>query len=301
MIKDEIVIAEALNGAVRIRAAVTTAVVQEAQKLHEMYPTSCAALGRVMTANALMASDLKDANARINIRIDGKGPVGLIVSQADGAGHVRGYVDNPQVYLFRNSDGKLDVGQAVGHNGTLTVTKDLGLKEPFTGVVNLQTGEIGDDFAYYFAVSEQTPSVVGVGVLVDTDYSVKAAGGMIIQLMPDATEETIEAVEKVAKIMRPVSQSIDNGMTAEEMIKELFPDANILGTQPISWQCSCSKEHFGDALALVHEKDLEAMINEDHGCEAVCQYCGAKYNFTEDELKAILEKHRNVENRNSLD
>ncbi len=298
--RDEIVIAEALNGAVRIHAAVTTAMVEEVRSLKEMYPTSCAALGRVMTANALMASDLKDPNARINVRIDGKGPVGTILSQADGEGNVRGFVDNPQVYLFRNSDGKLDVGQAVGRNGTLTVSRDLGLKEPFTGVVNLQTGEIGDDFAYYFAVSEQTPSVVGVGVLVDTDYSVKAAGGIIIQLLPNAPEEVIEAVEKAAGAMRPVSASVDQGMNAEEIIKELFPDAVILDHKPVQWRCDCSREHFARGLALIHEKDLQEMIDEDHGCETVCQYCGRKYQFTEEELKEILQKHINVENRTHI-
>ncbi|NCB32648.1 MAG: Hsp33 family molecular chaperone HslO [Erysipelotrichia bacterium] len=299
--KDEIVIADALNGAVRIHAAVTTAMVEQARLLNEMYPTSCAALGRVMTANALMASDLKDPNARITVRIDGKGPVGSILSQADGRGNVKGFTDNPQVYLFRNSDGKLDVGQAVGRNGTLTVSKDLGLREPFTGVVNLQTGEIGDDFAYYFAVSEQTPSVVGVGVLVNTDYSVKAAGGIFIQLLPNAAEEIIEAAEMAAKTMRPVSASVDRGMNAEEIIRELFPDANIMDHRPVQWNCDCSKDHFARGLALIHEKDLLAMIEEDHGCETVCQYCGRKYQFTEEELKEILQRHQNVENRTSID
>ena len=290
-------IAEALGGRVRIHAARTTALAESARKLHDMYPTSAAALGRVMTVDALMASDLKDPNARIVTSIHGDGPIGNIISQADGRGNVRGFADNPQVYLYRNRDGKLDVGMGVGHSGTLTVVKDLGLREPFTGVVQLQTGEIGDDFAYYFALSEQTPSVVAVGVLVDTDYSVRAAGGLLLQLMPDADEETIEAVEQIAHTMKPVSAYIDEGKTPEDIIRLLLPDAVILQHRGVQWHCGCSREHYLDALSMIQKEELEQMIHEDHGCEVTCQYCGKKYAFTEEELKEALAKKSHVEDR----
>lgn len=287
--KDTLVIAEALNGQVRIHIASTTQLVEQARLAHDMFPTSCAALGRVMTINALMASDLKKPHEKVVVHIDGKGPVGTIVSQADGQGNVRAFVSDPQVYLFRENDNKLDVGKAVGTHGALMVTKDLGLKEPFTGMVDLQTGEIGDDFAFYFATSEQTPSVVALGVLVNPDYSVKAAGGMLLQLLPNATEETIEAVENLTRAMKPMSSYIDMDMKPEEILHTLFEDAKVLGEKDIRWYCGCSRDHYFNALSLLREHDLQEMIEEDHGCEIVCQYCGTKYAFDEGELKLALE------------
>jgi len=186
---EKIWIAEAVNEEVRIHAAKTTELVEEARRAHNLAPTSAAALGRTMTVTGLMASDLKSDEEHVDVRIDGHGPIGQVHVQADGKGNVRGYVDNPNVYLSRE-DGHLDVGAGVGTNGTLSVTRDMGLKEPFTGTVALQTGEIGDDFAYYYAISQQTPSVVAVGVLVDTDCTIAEAGGMIIELLPNASEET---------------------------------------------------------------------------------------------------------------
>lgn len=292
LMNDEIVIAEALQGQVRIHAARTTAMVSEAQKIHNCAPTSAAALGRTMTVAALMASDLKNPNEHVKVRIDGKGPCGAINVQADGAGNVRGLIGNPGVHMVR-SDGHLAVGQAVGINGSLTVSRDMGLKEPFTGIVPLQTGEIGDDFAYYYAVSEQTPSVVAVGVLIDTDLSVNSAGGLIFQLLPNAEEEIIEAVEKVAREMKHVSEYMKEERSVDDIVRELFPDAAILSHKPVQWYCDCSKDHFADALATLHDKDLKDMIEEDHGAEIVCDYCHKAYQFTEAELQQILEgKHR---------
>ncbi len=295
--KDGLVIASALGQQVRIHAAVTTEMCEQARQAHQMAPGSCAALGRTMSAAALIASDLKRPEEHVVVTIDGGGPVGRISVQADGAGNVRGYTADPNVYFFRESDRKIDVARAVGTNGTLTVSRDMGLKEPFTGVVALQSGEIGYDFAYYFAVSEQTHSVVALGVLVDTDLSVRAAGGMFIQLLPGAPEEVIQKVEEIAAAMRPMSEYVDSGMDAEAVIRLLFPDAAIMDRREVRWHCDCSKERFADALMLLNEADLKQLIEEDHGAEAVCQYCSGRYRFTEDELREILERHRNVENR----
>ena len=300
--QDKLVIAEALDGAVRIRAVRTTELVEEARKSHNMMPTSCAALGRVLSVTAIMASDMKEDDAKTVVTINGHGPAGTIVAQADGAGNVRGFIGDPGLYLVNEQTGKLDVGGAVGKNGTMSVSKDLGLKEPFVGVVDLVSGEIGDDFTYYFAASEQTPSAVAVGVLVNIPgCDVRAAGGLVIQMMPNASEEAIEYVENITKTMKPVSNYIDEGKTPEEIITLLFPDAKLLDEREIRWYCDCSKEHFASALSLVQEKDLEEMIRDDHGAEITCQYCGKTYSFSEEELKEILEKHRNVEDRKRLD
>lgn len=296
MSKDEIVIADALDGQVRIHAANTTQMVEEARKVHDCWPTSAAALGRTMTVTALIASDLKEKKEHVIVGINGQGPAGKISVQADGDGNVRGYITDPHVYLKR-ADGHLDVGKAVGTNGTLTVSRDMGLKEPFTGVVPLQTGEIGDDFAYYYAISEQTRSVVAVGVLVGTDLHIASAGGMVIQLLPDAGEETIEAVEAAVKVMKPMTVYMQEGKTPEEVIHLLFPDAGILGHRDVRWHCDCSKEHFMDGMAALHEKDLQDMIEEDHGAEIVCQYCGRKYQLSEDDLKLILENKKRAADR----
>ncbi len=298
--QDRLVVAEALNGTVRIRAARTTDLVEEARKAHQMMATSTAALGRVLTVDAIMASEMKDEDAKTVVTVNGHGPAGTIIAQADGAGNVRGFIGDPSLYLFNEETGKLDVGAAVGRNGTLSVSKDLGLKEPFVGMVKLVSGEIGEDFSYYFAMSEQIPSLVALGVLVDTDQTVRAAGGLIIQLLPYAPEDSVEYVENIQHTMKPVSSYIDEGMSPEEIIHLLFPDARILDEREIRWYCGCSKEYYATALSLVNEHDLEEMIREDHGAEVVCQYCGMVYQYSEEELKEILERHRNVADRQGL-
>lgn len=296
---DKLVIASACNGMVRIRACNTTTLVDTARKLHDCAPTSAAALGRVMTIDSIMATDLK-GDAKCVVTINGHGEAGTIISQATSTGKVRGFIANPNIYIVNEKTGKLDVGKAVGTNGLLNVTKDLGLKEPFTGVVELQTGEIGDDFAYYFAVSEQIPSVVSVGVLVDTDCSIKAAGGLLIQLLPNADEEAYQKVEELTKMMKPISTYIDEGNTPEEIINLLFEDAVFLDERNISWECDCSKEHFMNAMSLIAEKDIIEMIEQDHGAEVRCQYCNSVYTFSEDDLKEVLKRHVNVEHRKDL-
>lgn len=291
MMKDEIVIASAMNGQIRIHAARTTNLVEEARVHHNCMPTSAAALGRTLTAAAIMASDLKNEKEKIVCIINGHGPSGTILAQADGSGNVRGFIGDPGLYYSRE-DGHLDVARAVGTNGTLTVTRDMGLKDPFTGVSALQSGEIGDDFAYYFAISEQTPSVVGVGVLVDTDLTIRAAGGLIYQLMPQATEEAISRCEEIAAAMKPVSTLIDEGNDLEDIIRMYFADAEILDRRDVRWHCGCSREHFFTALGTLKESDLQEMIDDGEGAEIRCQYCSSLYQFDTEDLKKILEMRR---------
>ncbi len=291
MKKDGIVIASAMNGQIRIHAARTTQMAEDARLAHNCMPTSAAALGRTLTAAAIMASDLKSEKEKITAVINGHGPSGTVLAQADGSGNVRGFIGDPGLYYSRE-DGHLDVARAVGRDGTLTVTRDMGLKEPFTGVSALQSGEIGDDFAYYFAISEQTPSVVGVGVLVDVDLHIRAAGGLIYQLMPGASEEAIEKCEYTAAHMKPVSQLIDEGHDLEEIILMYFEDAEILDRRDVRWHCGCSRDHFFSALMTLPESDLQEMIDDGEGAEIRCQYCNSVYNYDTDDLKKILEIRR---------
>ena len=291
MNQDGILIASAMDGQIRIHAARTTQMVEEARICHDCMPTSAAALGRTLTATAIMASDLKNPDEKITAVINGHGPSGTILAQADGDGNVRGFIGDPGLY-FSREDGHLDVARAVGTNGTLTITRDMGLKDPFTGVSALQSGEIGDDFAYYFAISEQTPSIVGVGVLVDTDLHVRAAGGLIIQLMPNASEEATKKCEQVTSVMRPVSSLIDEGHDLEAIIRMYFEDAKILDERDVRWHCGCSREHFFTALATLHEEDLQEMIDDGNGAEIRCQYCNKVYNYDTEDLKQILELRR---------
>ncbi len=285
--KDEIVIAEACGGEIRIHAAVTTELAEQARLHHQCMATSAAALGRTLTVTAVMASDLKNDEEKIVSVINGHGPAGTILAQAMGNGDVRGFIGDPNIYLARE-DGHLDVGAAVGTDGTLTVTKDLGLKEPFSGVVRLQTGEIGQDFAYYYTISEQTPSLVGVGVLVEPDGHVSAAGGLIAQLLPGASEEAVEFAENVSRTMKPVSQLVKEGNSAEDIIRMYFPDAVILEKRDVRWHCGCSRERFMRSLALLNNDDLQEMIDDGRGAEIRCQYCGHYYNFDTEDLKLIL-------------
>lgn len=295
MIKDEIVIAEALDGQIRIHAACTTALVEQARKHHHCMPTSAAALGRTLTVTAIMASDLKGENEKVTAVLNGHGPAGTVLAQADAKGNVKGFIGDPNLYLVRE-DGHLAVGQAIGTDGNLTVSRDMGLKEPFTGVSKIQSGEVGDDFAYYFAISEQTPSVVGVGVLVSPDGTIKASGGLIYQLLPNATEEAISFCENVAATQKPVSELIDSGLSLVEIIHTYFNDANILDRRNVQWHCECSKERFAASLMTLKDSEIEEMINDGKGAECVCQYCNTAYQFTSEDLKEIL-KQKHVENR----
>jgi len=287
MSNDYLVKALAFNGEIRIFAARTTVLVEKANDICQAYPTGAAALGRVLTATAMMGSMLKGKET-ITVRINGNGPIGTILANADAHGKVRGYASNPRVHFQYNS-GKLNVGMAVGTDGNLFVTKDLGLKDYFTGQVPLQTGEIGDDFTYYFTQSEQTPSAVGLGVLVSPDTEVLAAGGFIIQVLPNVSEACLVALEKTLATIRPVSDMIDDGMTPEDMVAELAGADNfkILESMPLAFECNCDKEKFVTGLQSLGNEELDAMINEDNGAETVCHFCMQKYQFTAEELEGM--------------
>ena len=211
-----------------------------------------------------------------------------MICVTNGDGNIKGFVANPEVHYTYNDTGKLAVGVAVGHEGTLQVIKDMGLKEPFTGSVPLQTGEIGDDFSYYFAVSEQTPSVVSVGVLVNDTNEILASGGFIIQLLPEATEEDITYIENAVKNCPPVSQLINDGKTPEEILELLFNDVEITEKQDLYFKCDCSKDKLSKALITIGKDELNSMIEKDHGCQLHCQFCNTEYNFSEEELKGII-------------
>jgi len=287
MKKDYLVKSLAFGGEIRIYAARTTELVNEANKIVAAYPTAAAAIGRTLTATVMMGSMLKGRET-VTVRINGGGPIGVILADANAHGKVRGYASNPRVH-FQQTSGKLNVGMAVGTAGDLYVTKDLGLKDYFTGQVPLQTGEIGDDFTYYFTQSEQTPSAVGLGVLVNPENEVIAAGGFIIQVMPNASEEAIGALEESLRTIKPVSDMVADGMTPVDMITELVGEGHfkVLETMPLAFECQCDKEKFIPGLISLGNAELDEMIKEDDGAETVCHFCMKKYQFTAEELEAL--------------
>ncbi|GAA0320634.1 redox-regulated molecular chaperone HslO [Bacillus carboniphilus] len=291
---DYLIKALAFDGQVRAYAVTSTETISEAQKRHNTWPTASAALGRTMTATVMMGAMLK-GGAKLTVKIEGKGPIGIIIADSNTKGDVRGYVTNPQTHIEeRNEQGKLNVGAAVGTEGTLTVVKDLGLKDNFSGQVPLVSGELGDDFTYYFVTSEQTPSSVGVGVLVNPDNSIKASGGFIIQLLPNCEEQTISLIEDRLSKIPPVSTMIDNGLSPEEMLFELLGKENvkILESMPIQFTCTCSKERFANAIISLGKEEIRDMIEEDGEAEASCHFCNASYHYTKEEL-VELEKEAN--------
>ncbi len=286
---NKLVKALALNDNVRIYAANTTKLCNDARMMHDLYPTSLATLGRVASITGLMAMMQKGENDKIVTQINGGGPIGTIMVEAKSNGNIRGFVGDPHIYLKYNESNKLAVGLGVGVDGYLKVTKDIGLKETFSGQVDLQTGEIGEDFAYYFMVSEQTPSVVSLGVLVDTDYSCKAAGALLIQLMPNATEEDIVAVENLVKTLKPISNMIENESDINKIVESLFDDVRIIEETELKWICSCDKDRFKAGLTTIAMEDLEDILREDKQAEVKCEYCNTKYIFDEQDLNTIIE------------
>ncbi|MFJ7974044.1 Hsp33 family molecular chaperone HslO [Psychrobacillus sp. NPDC096389] len=288
---DYLVRALAFEGSVRAFSVRTTDTVGEAQRRHETWPTASAALGRSMTAAVMMGAMLKGED-KITVKIEGDGPIGPMVIDSNAKGEVRGYVTNPQTHFELNEKGKLDVRRAVGTEGTLTMVKDLGMRDFFTGQVPITSGEIAEDFTYYFAVSEQVPSSVGLGVLVNPDNSILAAGGFIIQLMPGTDDETITIIEEHLNKMEPVSKLIEKGLTPEELLFEILGQENvqILSTMPVAFECNCSKERFGRAIISLGESEIREMIAEDGGAEAHCHFCMEKYNYTVDELESFIDE-----------
>ncbi|QWQ28537.1 Hsp33 family molecular chaperone HslO [Bacillus sp. JNUCC-22] len=284
---DYLIKAIAYDGKVRAYAARTTDMVNEAQRRHDTWPTASAAIGRTMTASLMLGAMLKGED-KLTVKIEGGGPIGAIVADANAKGEVRAYVSNPHVHFDLNEQGKLDVRRAVGTDGTLSVVKDLGLRDYFTGQVEIVSGELGDDFTYYLVSSEQVPSSVGVGVLVNPDNTILAAGGFIIQLLPGTDEETISTIEKQLSQIEPISKLIQKGLTPEEILEEVLgqkPD--FLETMPVKFHCSCSKDRFETAILGLGKKEIQDMIEEDGKAEAVCHFCNEKYLFTKEELEEL--------------
>lgn len=290
MMEDYLVKATLYDGLVRAYATVTTNMVEEARCRQDTWATATAALGRTLTVTAMMSAMLKGEDS-LTVKIEGDGPLQAIIADGNAEGHVRGYVLNPHVDFPLNEVGKLDVSRAVGTEGSLSVVKDLGLKEYFTGQVPIVSGEISEDFTYYFASSEQVPSAVGAGVLVNPDHSVLAAGGFIIQLMPGATDEFIDELEKTIQTFPAISSLIEQGYNPEQILQTLFPDDDIKihEKMPVYFQCRCSKERMMNAIKGLGVEEIRAMIEEDQGAEATCHFCNEVYKMTEDELRQLLQ------------
>ena len=290
---DYIVRATAAEGQIRAFAATTREMAETARKAHDCSPVATAALGRLLTAGAMMGVMMKGDKDVLTLQIKGEGPIGGLTVTADSHGNVKGYAEDPQVMLPANLAGKLDVGGAVGP-GILYVIKDLGMKEPYVGQTELQTGEIAEDLTYYFAASEQVPSSVGLGVLMEKNNTVKQAGGFIIQLMPFTDEKVIEALEAKIAQVRPVTAMLDDGMSPEQILEELLGELGleINDTLPTQFHCSCSKERVSKALISVGAKELQSMIDDGKEIEVNCHFCNTNYSFSVDELKEFLKKSR---------
>ncbi|WP_042354649.1 Hsp33 family molecular chaperone HslO [Bacillus rubiinfantis] len=288
---DYLVKALAYDGSIRAYAVRTTETVSEAQRRHATWRTASAALGRAMTAGVMMGAMLK-GDEKLTIKIDGGGPLGPILVDANAKGAVRGYVSNPHVDFEANEHGKLDVRRAVGTDGLLVVVKDVGLRDFFSGQVPLVSGELGEDFTYYFATSEQTPSSVGVGVLVNPDDSILAAGGFILQIMPRTEDAIITKLEERLKTIAPISSLIEQGLNPEQILDELFGQENvkIIETMPVKFQCNCSKQRFSDAIVGLGKHEIRAMIEEDGQAEAHCHFCNQKYLFSKEELEQLEQE-----------
>lgn len=279
------------DGNLTVMAMNSTDIVNEAEKIHKTSAVVSAALGRLLTAASLMGSALKGKDDSLTLKINGKGPSGTVMAVSDSQGNVRGYVQNNIVELPLNKKGKLDVSGAVGTDGYVTVIKDLGLKEPYVGQTPIVTGEIAEDITSYFAVSEQTPTVCALGVLVDTDLSIKAAGGFIIQLLPTAMEDTIEKVERSIEGLEPITTLIARGMTPEEICRHALKefDLEVLDASEPIYKCNCSRKRVERALLTAGKDELLSMA-EDEKTEVCCRFCDKKYIFTPADLKALIKK-----------
>lgn len=288
--EDHIIRATAADGLIRAFAAVTTQMVHQAHVTHETSGVASAALGRTLTAAAMMSRMMKNERDVLTIQVKGDGPLGGIVVVSDSSSNVRGYVYNPQVYLPLNDVGKFDVGQAVGKNGYMNVIKDLGLKEPYVGYVDLVSGEIGEDLAYYFATSEQVPTVVALGVLVNPDESIVTAGGYIIQLMPGTNEEIIEYLEDKVFFADSITTMLTDGLEPSQILERLLGEKGleINDRLPCKYQCNCSRDRMERNIISLGAVEISEMADEQHGAELQCHFCNKKYNFTEDELRSLI-------------
>ena len=289
---DKLTKAVTKNGLIRIYAVNTKSTVEQARKFHTTSPLATAAIGRLLTGAVLMGSMMKEEDSSITLQLKGDGPLGRVLAVATSEGMVKGYIENPIADLPLNRLGKLDVGGGVGTNGYLSVVKDLKLKEPYVGQVPLQTGEVGDDLAFYFAQSEQIPSLVALGVLVDRDYSVKQAGGFIVQIMPDCDEFNLKKFEKSAENITSVTAMLDKGISNEQLIREVLKDfeVEILEETEVGYLCDCCDERMQRAIVSLGKKEIESIIEEQGEAEIVCQFCNKAYNYTKDDLEKMLER-----------
>ena len=290
---DYIIRGMAADKQVRFFAANTKELVEKARQIHNTSPIATAALGRLMTGTAMMGSMCKNDSDIVTVQIKGDGPMGGLVVTSDAKARVKGYVYNKDVMLPPNAQGKLDVGGAIG-NGVLTVIKDLGLKEPYSGQTILVSSEIAEDLTYYFANSEQVPSSVGLGVLMEKDNTVKTAGGFIIQMMPFAEDATISQIEENLKHVTSVTELLDKGYTPEQLLEELLGNVGleITDTMPTRFYCNCSKERVEQAVASVGKKDIREMINDGKPIEVKCHFCNTAYHYSVEELKNILKRSK---------
>ena len=288
---DYMIRATAADGQIRAFAATTKEMVETAKNAHNTSPIATAALGRLMTAAAMMGSDLKGEGELLTLRIEGDGPIGGLLVTADGKGDVKGYAFNPDVMLPPNAQGKLDVGGSLGL-GVLSVIKDIGLKEPYVGQTQLITGEIAEDLTYYFATSEQVPSSVALGVLMNKDNTVRQAGGFIIQLLPGASDEIIDRLEAKLSGISSITSLLDAGKTPEEILTDILGEfgLEILKKMPVQFHCDCERSRVEKAIISIGRKEIQDMIDEGKEIEVNCQYCNKHYKFSVDELGEMLKK-----------
>lgn len=287
---DKLVRCISTDGTLVIMAADTTNMVERSQQIHKTSAVTSAALGRLLTASSLMGSMLKGDNDSITLRVNGGGPAGTVMAVSDSNGNARGYVQNPIVEIPLNSKGKLDVGGAVGTDGSLTVIKDLNLREPYVGQIQLVSGEIAEDITSYYAISEQIPTVCALGVLVNPDLSIKAAGGFIIQLLPTAMDDTIDAVERCIKDIPSVTSMLCDGLTPEEICKKVLSEfeIDVLDSSNPVYKCNCSRERVEAALISTGAQSLEELSREEN-TEVCCQFCDKKYDFSGEDIKRLLK------------
>ena len=290
MIQDHIVRAITKDGFVKAMAISSTNLVERARNIHKTTPTATAALGRVLTAASMMGNLQKVEDGALTLQIKGGGPLGTILATSDATGNVRGYVHNPSITLLEKYAGKLDVGAAVGKEGMLTVIRDLQMKEPYIGSVALVSGEIADDVTAYFAQSEQTPTACALGVLVDTDQSVKVAGGYLIQLLPGTPDEVIDKLEAGIQKAGAVTPMLDEGLSPEEILRRVLADfeTEILETTPVEYRCYCSRERVLQTLVTIGRKDLQELVEEQKPIRVECQFCDNVYEFSPQELQTLL-------------
>ena len=279
------------DGMVKAVAVSTRELTERARQIHKTLPVGTAALGRTLAAASMMGNALKNDGSSLTLQIKGDGPLGKILAVSDNEGNVRGTIDNPAVDIPLRSDGKLDVGSAVGFDGNLVVIKDLGMKEPYVGSVALLGGEIAEDLAAYFVESEQIPTACALGVLVDRDQSVKVAGGYIIQLLPGASEDIITMVEGGVLAAGPVTKLLEENDDPEALLRTVLSDfdVEILETTPIEYRCYCNRERVERALVSLGKEELEGILTEQGGCELTCQFCDTIHTFTGDQLRELID------------